>query len=139
LGRASRHLETFCAPICCTGGCILNQSSSDAASHPIRFDEQPVELVHAAVVRYHDGKADRRVVVVNGDADPAAVYVALGQFDRIRVRRELFAVRLPYVGGSTLQGFQRRGLRGRSVSDPGQGDHSMRRRRKKSHGRWRAE
>jgi hypothetical protein len=71
--------------------------------HVSRFYEQPVELVDCAVSRDHHREADWRVAAVDCDPYPAVVDQGLGQLDRIRIGRQLLAVRLPDVGGSALQ------------------------------------
>jgi hypothetical protein len=98
----------------------LNQAAADTAAHPIRLDEQAVELTRRPDALEQDREPDDDAIAL-GDADVPGLDLLDRQLDRVRMRLELLAIHRLMDRGTTLQRFQRPAFRGHGGPDGGRG------------------
>jgi hypothetical protein len=88
------------------GGGGLDQRSSDAVPPTGWFDEKSIKLCIAIITRQDHREPEDRAVAF-GDEDAICLDLSDRQFDGIRMRKQVLAIRFVHERCAALQGLKR--------------------------------
>ena len=104
--RIRDHIDIARARSSCACRDVVDEQSADSQSHRIRLHKQIIELAPAVPDRQHHREAKTPPCSVDGNSHASIRDCLTRRLDRIRIRRKLRAVLLPYIRGATLERLQ---------------------------------